>query len=73
MASALDAGISLEAGTTSSFEEDEISGVAMVADGALELSSEQAEKRAASPNKTPIAGNTLFFIIPLLNGNTPNI
>ena len=79
MASSLDAGTALDVGTEPSLDEDVVSGVVIsgssrVTEEALELSSEQAEKRIARLNKAPIAVNIFFFMSPfLLNGHAPNI
>jgi hypothetical protein len=67
LASALDAGTSLDTGTEPSLE------VGKATEGALELSSVQAEKRIARLNKPPIAVNIFFFIYLLPNGYVPNI
>lgn len=79
MASSLDAGTALDVGTEPSLDESVESGVvtsesSRVTEGALELSSEQAEKSAARQNNAPIAVNIFFFMFPfLLNGHIPNI
>jgi hypothetical protein len=82
---ALDAGTSLDAGTVldvgaePSFADDVVSvGVisefSRESEGALDLSSPQAEKSIARLNKIPIADKIFFFMFPfLLNGNAPNI
>ena len=79
MASSLDAGTALDVGTEPSHDESVVSGVVTSessrgSEGALDLSSLQAEKRIARQNNAPIAVNIFFFMFPfLLNGCTPNI
>jgi hypothetical protein len=76
---ALDAGTVLDVGVEPSFADDVVSvGVisefSRESEGALDLSSPQAEKSIARLNKIPIADKIFFFMFPfLLNGNAPNI